>query len=123
MPPVLHFGYFDHGELVKGRLRRSREPVVDRLASTLDELFGPLPGRDMPGLGFFDHYGVLSCQCASVFGSIRYPVDRIAELVDRSDCDVAYAYNGEYWLVSRASLRDYLDPVRIPLPEISPTET
>src|SRR4051812_11789639 len=104
MPPVLHFGYFDHAALAEGRLRGRCEPVVDRLAHELHELFGPVPGQDMPGPGFFDYYGVLSCECPSAFGSRRLPVDRITELVDRSGCDVVYAYNAEFRLLSRADL-------------------
>jgi hypothetical protein len=122
MTPVLHFGYFDHPALAHGRLCDCREPVVDRLASDLCELFGPLPGRDMPGLGFFDYYGVLSCECPSVFGSVRLPVDLVAELVDRSGCDVVYAYNGEFRLVSRAGLPAFLDPERIPREEVGLAE-
>lgn len=122
MPPVLHFGYFDHDALAGSRLRGRSKPVVDLLASALHELFGPLPGRDMPGLGFFDYYGVLSCVCPSVFGSAVLPVDGVLQLVDRSGCDVVYSYNGEFRLVLRPGLPAFLDPERIPLEKVRMAE-
>jgi hypothetical protein len=108
MPPVLHFGYFDHRSLADGRFQRRPEPEPGRLAALLHELFGPPPGRDMPGLGFFDHYGVLSCVCPTA-GGPRLPVERLREFVERSECDVVYAYNNEFHLVPGAGLLSLAD--------------
>jgi hypothetical protein len=122
IPPLLHFGYFDHSALAERQFRRRLEPGAGQLLVILHELFGSLPGRDMPGIGFFDHYGVLSCECPSVFSSVRLPVERVVEMVARSDCDVVYTYNGEYWLVSRRDLPEFLDPRRIPPEDVGLAE-
>jgi hypothetical protein len=118
MPPILHFGYFDHAALACGQFCvRSRE-VDDRLLTTLHELFGTVPGNGMPGIGFFDCYGVLSCERPSVFDTKKLPVSRILELIDQSGCDVVYTYNNQYWLVSRSELPEFLDPIRISAEEV-----
>jgi hypothetical protein len=116
MPPILHFGYFDHAALAAGRLSHRSDSRTDKLPTIRQEAFGPLPGREMPGLGFFDYYGVLSCECPSAFSRLRLPVARVLQFVDQSGCDVVYAYNGEFQLLSRAELPASLDPERI-LPE------
>ena len=114
MPPLLHFGYFDLDARQDEKFWNREEPNEHRLMEAFHEIFGGFPGRAMPGIGFYHHYGLLTCACPSVFGTAQLPVARILELVYQSGCDVIWCYNTECHLVSRDELAQLLDPKRPP---------
>jgi hypothetical protein len=114
VPPFLHFGYFDLDAIRRGEFQKRDVLDESRLMDAFHEIFDNFPGNEMPGLGFFDYYGLLTCVCPSVFSTAGFPVQKILEMVGRSACDVVYSYNNEYLLVAPAILPVVLDPERIP---------
>ncbi len=109
-PPLLHFGYFDREALCQGRLLQREVRHAVRFRVVFHELFGGLPGLEMPGRGFFDSYGVLSCCCPSSLHGLRLPVERILDLVRLTGCDVVYVGRDEHWLIEAERLLDILEP-------------
>lgn len=108
---LLHFGYFDREALRQGRLLQRQERFSVRFRVLFGEYFGDLPGREIPGRGFFDSYGVLSCCCPSTCHDLQLPVERIIDFVRRTGCDVVYVTRTERWLIEADRLREILEPL------------